>query len=291
MESYGPTPITTYNAYDNKYLIRFIDDCTRYVSNLSPFLRYILWRYTIGSASVNSFLIFGKQSDNAPYWTYLFFKYHFNTFGKVKQVPGRFKSLTPFFNDPQSYKSLPKEDQFLVADVAIRIYIETLQSIIKKGPRTQGEFRVFKTSTKYPGLPESLSQGPVEVLQQPFNSTTVLPYFDFAIFMSPESNCCIFDLLVPKGSRCLYIPPDYHAYPFEHEILLPFGVSFEVDAIVQKPLHYIDKSQINLEMIQSKDTVRMGPVFQVNEFYPCKQNPCVEVLKPVMVYEAILISQ
>jgi len=64
-----------------------MQNCEAYVSSkLSSFDRYLIWRYTIGSASVNSFLITGKLSDNTVYWTYLFFQYWDNTVKKLSDL-------------------------------------------------------------------------------------------------------------------------------------------------------------------------------------------------------------
>src|SRR5437867_3152472 len=74
-----------------KTLLDFMLKCTNYISSLSLFGQYCIWRYTIGSASINKYLIFNgiggpsgndtSTISNAIYWTQLFFKYHNNTFG------------------------------------------------------------------------------------------------------------------------------------------------------------------------------------------------------------------
>ena len=90
----GPDQTETY-IYKQS-LLQLINDSVRYVGGLSNFDRYCVWRYTIGSASVNSQLIFDKTSDNAPFWTYLFFKYYKNTYGTGQLLPGAFTRWKSF---------------------------------------------------------------------------------------------------------------------------------------------------------------------------------------------------
>jgi len=286
MNIYGPNISEKYSY--NKALIKFIDDCTKYVSKLPDFSKYCVWRYTIGSASINTLLIFNKVSDNSPYWTYLFFRYWNNTYFKSGSVvPQPFTKWKDYFTNPDSFNKLPKDKQIKIAGGIINEYIKLLQQIILKAPKTSDSFKVYKVSSKYPALPDATidkNELPIGVLQQPFNSVTITPNFNFAPFISPIADCCLFNIEIPKGSSCLYVSPDYHAYPFEHEIILPFNCIFVVNDIKREILNYINKDIVNIEAVQDINKIRMGPVYTVNQYFPCGNGQCVIWQKPFVTY-------
>src|ERR1700761_7402559 len=78
-KTFGPDSELPYNV--PVPLRKFMLKCTKYIGKLSLFEQYTIWRYTIGSASINTFLIFSKISNikNTLYWCYLFFLYWKNT--------------------------------------------------------------------------------------------------------------------------------------------------------------------------------------------------------------------
>lgn len=280
MNSYGPNLSETYT--NNPALIKFMDQCTKYVAKLSEFSRYCVWRYTIGSASINSYLIFGKPSENSPQWAYLFFKYCKNS---NITIPSSFKKYKPYFQDPEGYRKLPNRME--IAQELISAYISLMYNIIKSAPRTPGNFHVFKVASPYPGLPKNNNEVPAAVLQLPFNSSTVTPYFNFAPFLSPSSSCCLFDIEVPKGSMCLFVPQEYHAYPFEMEIILPYNCIFNVTNIRKTTLNYVDPSTVKMTQVQPKTDIRMGAVYQLNEYAPCGPRGCDIKRKTFTVYDCI----
>lgn len=282
MQSYGPKIVEKY--VNSGALIKFIDDCTKYIEKLPDFNRYCIWRYTIGSASINSYLILGKLSDNSTQWIYLFFKYYKNTFGKAKVLPKGWNKWFKYFDNPQASKNLSDSDK---RDIIIQ-YIFTLQNIIKNGPKPTGTFHVFKVASPYPQLPKPEDKLPVEVLQLPFNSTTINPYFNFAPFINPANTCCFFDIEVPKGANCLYIPQELHAYPFEREIILPTNCIFRIENIRTGILDYVDSTSVNPVMVQPKDNIKMGNVYELNEYYPCTSGKCDIQSKLFTVYDTVL---
>src|SRR4030095_6164857 len=71
----------------SKPLLKFMQDCTNYFCTLIPFDQYVIWRYTIGSATINNNLIFGLAGEHAKYWCYLFFLYFYNTYNTLAGVP------------------------------------------------------------------------------------------------------------------------------------------------------------------------------------------------------------
>jgi hypothetical protein len=270
MQSYGPNLSETYTY--NAGVLKFIDQCTKYVSSLSDFDKFCVWRYTIGSASVNSYLIFGKLSENSVRWTYLFFLYYKNTFG-IK-----------YLHEPAAYAQYSLKKQQEIAEFLIQTYILKLQSIIVQAPKVSIPFHVFKVAGKYPGLDIG------NVSQLPFNSTTISPYFNFAPFISPESDCCFFDILLPTGATCLFVPQEYHAYPFEMEILLPHSCIFKVEDIRSSKLNYIDPKTVKMEQVQNKNRIRFGPVYSINEYKPCGIMNCKIQTKKFNVYDTVYVN-
>ena len=284
LTKYGPQLSEKYNYSDS--LVKFMQQCTKYVADLQQFDRFCVWRYTIGSASVNYVLIFNKLGDNAPPLTYLFFLYYLNTYG-VFGISSEFSKWTKYFAEPDEYNKLPAEFQRSIASELLSMYTKKLQSIIMKAQATPGEFHVFKVSSSYPGLPKNNNEVPASVMQLPFNSTTINPYFNFAPFLAPDAACCLFDIVIPKGSKCLFIPQEYHAYSFELEVLLPFNCIFNIKKIRTAILEYIDPKSVNTITVQQSSMIRVGPVYEINEFNPCGQSYCVIREKEFTVYDTI----
>lgn len=281
MTTYGPVPNDTYSY--NKALNQFINQSTKYVSHLSDFNKYIIWRYTIGSASVNYFLIFNKIGPNATRWTYLFFKYFKNTFPNGTNIPSDFRQWDLYFDNPNLFNPTPNKSNIIAG--VISAFINRLQRLILDAPKTPGSFRVFKVATKYPALPDNKNEIPSDVVQLPFNSTTISPHFNFAPFIDPNSGCCIFDIEIPKGSHCLFIPQQYHAYPFELEVILPTNCLFHIYNIRTSVLDYINPKTVNMIVLQNERNIKIGPVFEINEYNPCKVK-CFIQQKQFKVYDA-----
>lgn len=263
----------------SKSLQKFIQDSIVYIGQLNPFERFCIWRYTIGSASINSRLIFGYNSENATYWVYLFFKYWNNTFqdniqNEAKFIPKTFKTYIDFFINPEAYNKAQIIMKRAVADKIIISYIDLLQRILLDGPvvkRDKG-FTVYKSASKYPGLPDTKLELFIEtsVKQIPFNSTTISSHFNFAPFISPTAESVLFEIFIPRGSRPgLYVPSDLHAYSFEHEIILPFGCTFDIKDIIKGTLDYIDPKEVNIIKLQDPMDIRMGTVYMIDEYKPC----------------------
>jgi len=286
--NYGPS--ATQSGEVPKSLLYFMRECEDYVAKLTLFKKYCIWRYTIGSASVNTYLITNTMSSNAIYWAYLFFKYWSNTAKyPVKNIPSKYKGFLPYFVNPDAFNRLGQDQQEGVAGLLIKTYAITLQQIILAAPKVKLDgFHVYKISSRYPGLPESVTELPAAVEQFPFNSTTVTQYFNFAIFAKAESTCCLFDIYVPPGSVCLSVPSFYHAYPWEREVILPIGSIFEVRQIVNGMMNYIEPTTLNSQMIQPKGDISMGNVFLINEYSPCKGGQCVVQKKPMTIYQTVL---
>lgn len=282
----------TYPDTFPKPLLQFIQNCTTYIGNLAPFKQYIIWRYTIGSASINTRLIFGKLSDNSKYWCYLFFKYANNTFGNdTSYLTKYFKKYSMYFSDPESFNKLATEKQ--IEDI-LNLYTGELYGIIVSGPRPKKAIQVFKVASKYPGLPDPLDFQEASVPQVPFNSTTIDPHFNFALFVSKETlgdgkiGCCLFDIVIPKGVPCLYIPKEYHAYPWENEVLLPPNSIFNIKSAMLSTLNYVFPDDINIVKVQNPQDIVMGPVYEVDTYKPCKYQSCMVRKKPFYTFLTML---
>ena len=76
----------------------------RYIANLSLWKQYLVWRYTIGSGSVNKTLIGIPDPDNSAIWVYQFFKY-FNY--DLINIGTGFQRFRSYFEDPKEFLSLP----------------------------------------------------------------------------------------------------------------------------------------------------------------------------------------
>jgi hypothetical protein len=152
-------------------------------------------------------------------------------------------------------------------------------------PKTPGPFHIYKVANPYLELPSIGDRLPSEVLQLPFNSTTILPNFNFYPFVAPDANCCFFDIEVPKGSHCLYIPHEYHAYPYEREILLPYDCKLIVNNIRMGTLDYVSTERIQLVTLQEQNDIRLGNVYDINKYLPCGNTGCIVEQKPFTIYQ------
>jgi len=281
-QSIGPRSDLPYTVPEP--LRKFMLKSTKYVASLSLFEQYLVWRYTAGSASVNGALIFGgKVNDmkNASYWVYLFFLYWKNTLEGSDgggRISSSFINFDKYFKNPASFLALPVTERATIVPTIIQLYSRALQRIILASPPVKGDdgFHVFKVASDYPGLPETPTDVPKTVKQLPFNSTTINPHFNFAFFIPDEAKGNVFDLHIPVGARVLYIPAEYHAYPFEREILLPFGSKFLITSVYTGKLDYIDSKTHKIETLQKPpSSIMMGPVYELNDYEPCTGGACV----------------
>lgn len=286
---------------------RHILACNEYVGRLTTFSKYLLWRYSAGSASVNSYLIMGKLSGNALHWTYLFFLYWKNT-AVAQQVDinatRNFTRYNAYFAAPESFQQLGKSDPSAAGDIAmavIRQYIMSLNAILLACPRPTGSLAVYKVASKYPGLPTPMDKLPMDVAQMPFNSTTIDANFNFVLFVPKDEfgrpigdNSVLFKLTIPPGSLgCLYVPSYVHAYSFEQEIILPTNCAFRVTQMSSNSMiPYVDPKTVRMDNVQPEiKNTNMGPVHDPNRYFPCGQYGCVkQMLYGVTIYTASYVS-
>ena len=276
---------------------KFIHRSSQYVERLRLFDQYLVWRYTIGSASINTHRIMGKVTNmsNAGYWCYLFFLYWKNTLAlteeKNARIPHRFQEWRNFFEDPASFRSSGAINSEETVVAIITAFTDALQRIVLDAPPVKKAFYVYKVASDYPGLPSDASDVPKTVRQLPFNSTTINPHFNFAFFLQPDATGNLFHLSLPVGARVLYIPAEFHAYPFEQEILLPYGVEFTITGVYTGKLSVVDKESVNLARLQdTASTIAMGPVYDITPYKPCKETECVVKERDFRIFSAVFAN-
>lgn len=241
-------------------LSNFLLEQSKYVFNLDLWDKFLIWRYTLGSGSLNGFLIGINDVKKSVFWCYLTFKYYNYP---VEMIRDGFERFKKYFRNPDEYLMLADDVKIMISGELIQLYIIALNNIIRNSPVVRNTIVVYKTSSEYPGLPDKNNFSPKEVIQLPFNSTTYDPQFNFAPFTSPESDCCMYEIFIEKGSRVLYIPSEIHAYPHEREILLPPGVVFDIIEHGLIELDYI--SMIDSNFVQTQDNpYHIGEVYRVN---------------------------
>ena len=258
-----------------------LQDHSRYQYNLPLWKRYIIWMYTVGSGSVNRYLIGNPVEDNLLFWVYWFFKYYTYDFKLIGQT---FQKYLRFFTDPGSFQKLSLPEGRKIADAVLRDYARTLESIILQAPPTLEPITVYKSSTKYPGLPEHLKEHHEIVFQKPFNSTTYNPQLNFGMFLPENPKCCMFSITIPKGSRVLFLAAGLSAYPFEREVLLPFGVKFDITKIDEHPVNFIAVEDQQLIKTQQKP-------YSIGEMYRVSPE-CLSKIQTrlIQTYHAVLVE-
>lgn len=257
----------------------------KYQSSLSTWDQYIIWRYTIGSGQVNRSLIGMADEERIVFWVYQFFKYYnINHYG-IDQIKPPFNKYKQYFITPRLYLKLNHDIKINIATAVLNSYIERLEQIILNSPPTTEDMVVIKVSSYYPELPLSLDQQSSSlVYQKPFNSTTYDPQLNFAPFLSPDFNCCLFVIYIPANSHVLAIDPSLHAYPHEREILIPFGSSFDIKTIDTDVIDYIPVTDQKFISIQSEPFV-LGEVYRIDPLY----TPNV-LSKQITTYHSTLIT-
>jgi len=236
----------------------------KYQSTLSVWQQYLIWRYTIGSGQVNALLTGTTNIEDIVVWTYQFFAYYNSKHYGIQNIESPFSQYLNFFNNPDSYFNLSPQIRVTLAYQVVSNYIRALENIILNAPRTPDTIFVYKASSKYPDLP-SKGQVPPDVIvfQKPFNSTSYDPQFNFLPFLPRDANCCMFIIRIPANIPVLVIDPSLGAYPHEREILLPFGVSFDVVNIETQVLDYIPFDNQNVIAVQQYPYV-LGEVYRIN---------------------------
>ena len=201
MTSIGPGSETRFVV--TRAISQALTEHTKYVSNLSLWKRFLIWRYTLGSGALNTTLIGIEKDDQVIFWTYKLFKSY--NYGK-RLIDKDFESVKKFFGADNAILYLRTPNRAEIGREVVEEVIRQIEDIILKAPGTREDFYVYKVSTKYPGLEEAEEEKISIVHQKPFNSTTYNPQFNFAPFIAPEATCCLHRINIKRGSRVLMIP-------------------------------------------------------------------------------------
>jgi len=283
MSAIGPGSTTKFEvtaAISNALL-----DHTKYMTNLSLWKQFLVWRYTLGSGALNASLVGIAKDDQLVYWVYNFFvSWNYN----ISKINAFFKRYATFFKEPKIFLTRP--DRIDIARNVIKEFIVQLEEVILNAPTINKPFIVYKVSSKYPDLPDTLitnngfSMHDV-VYQKPFNSSTYNPQFNFAPFLAEDATCCIHKIFVAKGSKVLMIPSELHAYPVEQECLFPFGASFDVQRIIEQEFNYIPKELQKFIPVQDTNNLVVGQVYMVD---PLSDNKVKRKL--MRYYDSIFVN-
>lgn len=245
------TMVYTETNKHNQQLLRLKSQ--EYITSLDPWKQFILFYYTLSSSQINKMLILGIKSDNTRFknWVKGFIKSI-----KVNNLTDNIYAI-PYLEFSDNYRYI------------IYKYIVELQIILLNAPVLSKPIYIYKTTYGiYPKLPteiictdKKLKCKPVPVIQYPFNSTTLDEEFDFSRFYDQKSYCCYYVIYIPEGNPILHISKHIHAFPYQDEVLLPFGSSFNV---IHKELTQHRIKIGNKVNIQSKP-FKIGPISMLDE--------------------------
>jgi len=269
----GSIPEYDTNLMLDRGILQTIEEHTKYQCNLSHWKKFIIWVYSFDSKFLNEFLINGmgkdlETDDKMIIWVANFFKlYNFQEYGEEK-IEHNFKNLSHYFQNPGDLKNDP--DRYSITREVFQKFSVELNQIVLDAPKTRFKLTLFKGSRTYDELPHPELLGDFRnrefyFEQNLFNSTTYDPNFNFTLFVG--GNCCLHELTIPKGSRLLFISPTIHAYPFEREVLLPVGVTF----------NFVRAEMVNIDLPSDEHppikTVQKEP-YHIGEVFRPLVNSC-----------------
>ncbi len=238
----------------------------KYQMNLGFWDKFIIWSYTLGSATVNRYLMDKWDEEDVRIWAEGFLTtYQETADNKKHNIPDEYKE---FMTGSVNYLDL------------LEMYIENLQRIIRKSPSLTGDIIVYKASTPYPGLEVG------DVKQEPFNSTSYRVDINYSTFLPPGGLCCMHKLVLRKGSRALILSPLLSAFPDESEIILPYGVTFRIRKITYMTLNVPNDADIEIKYktVQERP-YSLGPIYLYNYKVECDT-----VRKRIELYESVVIG-
>lgn len=247
---------------------------TQYMSSLSYWDLYIVWRYTNGSGQVNAFLLGFSDPVKLVIWVRQFFQYY--NIEKHGIPSGEFRKFNVYFLNPAKFRM---NEYFRdTAKQVMQIYISALQKIITNAPPLRDNVVVYKASNPYPLMPHELNSVPYSLPQVPFNSASYDPQMNYGMFLSSDSQWALFEIMLPIGSRVLFINPVYHSYPFEKEVLIPHSVIFDVYRIDNVMLDVVDRNNYKIDDAQITNNGR----YEIGEAHSYQLRPGFTVSKRQM---------
>lgn len=223
----------------------------KYQMSLSDWEQFIIWSYTIGSGTVNNYLIGLDINDNLSVWANRIV----TTFNEVSRTsklvaPGSFDRYLS--GKSKNYINL------------LILYINELQNIILTAPPLIDDIIVYKASTPYPELKIG------NVYQKPFNSTSYKVDMNFSMFLPKDGMCCMHKIILTKGSKVLILSPHLSAYPYECEVILPRSITFNIHFMSSMKLNVPENTkQMTWKNIQRKP-ITIGPLYEYNHKIDCK---------------------
>lgn len=260
--------LENYKLDIGKALSTLLISHTEYISKLSLWKKFLVWRYTLGSGSVNARLIGIDKPENSFFWAKNFFlSYNWKYYG-LDKIEAPYKKYERYFKSPAL---LTIQDPIIPQ--LIDQYTKDLQKIILKAPPVPDDILVYKSSSIYNPILTQEIKKPTPLEQLPFNSTSYDPEFEFNFFLAPDAMGVMWQITIPKGSHVLAVNKAFHAYPFENEIILPHGSTFILKSAVQTKLQYVSKDHLKLEQVQKQPFV-IGEVFRPIPYYepPIKES-------------------
>lgn len=231
----------------------------KYQMNLPQWDQFIIWSYTVGSSTINNYLLGNDISTNLIYWTARIFQ----TYQQIsnKPVPVKYNRWSQYFNGK---KSISVKDDYIPL---IKLFTLDLQRIILNSPVCKSDIILYKSSSPYSGLDVGV------VPQSAFNSTSYKADMNFSMFLPSDGMCCMHKIILLKGSNALILSPHLSAYPYECEVILPYDINFNVHVITSTILHVPTSSpNITWKPIQ-KSPITLGPMYDYNYKIECNTTP------------------
>ncbi len=213
------------------------DQSKIFIDGLTKWQKFILFHHTLRSAQINKLLKTGIY-DGYEYglrWVNILF----NNIEENKletdsnAYPFYYLNGTNISNIIRNRKNNTLR-RYNILRYIMYLYISQLQTILLNAPILQNDIFIYKTTNGcYPEMPKNINcNNPqlqcdfVSVKQNTFNSTTLSQNFNFSKFYDYSTMCCYFIIYVPKGNKILHISDHIHGFPYQDEVLLPFGSYF-----------------------------------------------------------------
>jgi len=232
---------------DNKFNfdLEWIQDCNRYIANLSMADKFTIYGYTKYGDEIAHYLILNpekqliqkiEEPDKRSY-----FYYYFQVVKVVKDLKER-GQLEMYAEDPTNINEFADhilspniEDSYntvinkkvikLFTDafwkLVTQTFIQDLQRIIANAPPIKKESYVYRgVKTHYYSTNKKKTFKSLTFLSTAFEPTSALKF-------TSDGYCCMKKIILPSGSRAI-VPEFLTQFPGENEILLNIDSEFEV---------------------------------------------------------------
>ena len=259
----------------------------QYIDALSKWDKFLLFHHTLRSSFINKLLKTGIYDgyEAGVRWAREFLN-HIDE-NRLTGDPHAYFYFNLGSNEVRTL--LYSHLKYTTVRYMMYLYITQLQTILLSAPILDKDVYVYKsTQGTYPTLPKDikcddnyqLQCKSVSVKQNTFNSTTMNRLFNFSKFYDKASSCCYFIIYIAKGNRILHISNHIHGFPYQDEVLLPFGAHFNF-------IHGETGTQrINLprRMDIQKRPFTMGPVTIIDPDIKVVKSVDITVKKYIATY-------